>query len=71
MAKRDPYHHLSLRAYTCRDSRSEARDLERAAIRRARHAGKREAHAAVIDAAEISFDRWYDDFCARDGDDCR
>jgi hypothetical protein len=64
MAKRDPYRITSPRimcdcgpTYTDHSCTREYRaKCERRTIRRARHAGKREAHAATIDADWICYE---------------
>jgi hypothetical protein len=64
MAKRDPYHQSRCRYEWC--SHCSDSDDVRHQIRRARHAGKREAHAAVIDQNEVVFESWYADFLVRE-----
>lgn len=58
MAKRDPYHQSSARFAWCRCC-SDIDDV-RLQIRRARHTGKRETHAAVIGSQDSALDRWLD-----------
>ena len=75
MAKRDPYRqhgrnalcacgHVDTEIFTtCSSCRPH---YLRAAARRARHAGKQEAAALVIDRHAIVDAIWYDDFCTRE-----
>lgn len=70
MAKRDPYHHSPRQNYCscandavpwhCENCR---RPENRQRRRQARHDGKREAHAAAIDAATEQDERYWVDLC--------